>query len=133
MNEKVKNAFRILYTAAILGILAVPAAALAVRESRGGDAAAETGAVNTENRVLAAKPVLHQEDGSLNRDYPTEFDAWFSDSFGLRTQLVTAYSKLSGSIFGVSAEKDVIIGKDGWLYYTPTVPDATGIKGGKIM
>lgn len=128
MNEKVKNAFRILYTAAILGILAVPAAALAVRESRGGDAAAETGAVNTENRVLAAKPVLHQEDGSLNRDYPAEFDAWFSDSFGLRTQLVTAYSKLSGSIFGVSAEKDVIIGKDGWLYYTPTVPDATGVR-----
>ncbi|MBQ9907551.1 MAG: hypothetical protein IJM46_12375 [Oscillospiraceae bacterium] len=128
MHEKMKNAFRILYTAAILGMLAVPAAALAVRESRGGDAADETGSVNTENRVLAAKPALHQEDGSFNRDYLPEFDAWFSDSFGLRTQLVTAYSKLTGTIFGVSTEKDVIIGKDGWLYYTPTVPDATGVR-----
>ncbi|MBP0989460.1 MAG: hypothetical protein J6S92_14460, partial [Oscillospiraceae bacterium] len=66
MHEKMKNAFRILYTAVILGMLAVPAAALAVRESRGGDAADETGSVNTENRVLAAKPALHQEDGSFN-------------------------------------------------------------------
>ena len=128
MNEKMKNTFRILYTAAILGILAVPAAALAVRESRGGDAAEEPGVITAENRVLAEKPSLRTEEGTLNKNYLPEFDAWFSDSFGLRTQLVTAYSKLTGSIFGVSSEKDVIIGKDGWLYYTPTIPDATGVR-----
>ena len=128
MAEKLKNTLRILYTAAVFGILAVPATALAIREARGGDAAAETEAVNTENRVLAQKPSFRNEDQTLNVNYPAEFDAWFSDSFGFRSQLVTAYSKLTGSVFRVSSEKDVIIGKDGWLYFAPTVPDATGVR-----
>lgn len=126
MSEKLKNAFRILYSAAVLGILCVPAAVLTGKECRGTDAGAET--VTAENRVLAEKPSLRTEDGALNPGFPAEFDAWFSDSFGLRTQLVTAYGKLTSGLFGVSSEKDVIIGKDDWLFYTPTVPDATGVR-----
>lgn len=126
MNEKLKNAFRILYAAAVIGILAVPAAVLTVQAHRGNDADPE--AVTAENRVLAEKPLLRTEEGTLNRNYLSEFDAWFSDSFGLRTQLVTAYGSLTSSLFGVSSEKDVIIGKDGWLYFTPTIPDATGVR-----
>lgn len=128
MADKIKNTLRILYAAAVLGILAVPATALTVRELRGDTAANETGENNTENRVLAEKPSFRKEDHTLNLDYPAEFDAWFSDSFGFRSQLVTAYSKLTGNVFHVSSEKDVIIGKDGWLFYTPTVPDSTGVR-----
>ena len=126
MNEKLKNTARILYSALILAVLAVPATVLAVNEHRGGDSETET--VTAENRVLAEKPCLHHEDGSLNKNYTADFDAWFSDRFGLRTQLVTAYGKLTSKLFHVSSEKDVIIGNDGWLYYTPTIPDATGVR-----
>ena len=57
-----------------------------------------------------------------------QYESWFSDRFGLRTQLVTAYGELTGKLFHVSAEKDVVIGKDGWLYFTPTIPDATCVR-----
>lgn len=128
MNDKMKNTLRILYTAVVFGILAVPAVTLAVREACSGNAAEETGVVNAENRVLAQKPSFRTEENKLNVNFPAEFDAWFSDSFGLRSQLVTAYSKLTGKVFQVSTEKDVIIGKDDWLYFTPTIPDATGVR-----
>ena len=111
MAEKLKNTLRMRYTAAVFGILAVPATALAIREAHSGDATAETETVNAENRVLAQKPSLRNEDQTLNVNYPAEFDAWFSDSFGFRSQLVTAYSTLTGSVFRVSSEKAVIIGK----------------------
>lgn len=130
MTDKLKNTLRILYTAAVFGILAVPAIALTVRElkTENENAADEAAVSNAENRVLAEKPAIRNEDNTLNLDYPAEFDAWFSDSFGFRTQLVTAYSKLIGNVFHVSTEQDVIIGKDDWLFFAPTVPDATGVR-----
>ncbi len=127
MNDKIKNALRICYSVAVLGILAVPTIMLTVRECRRDDTAEED-TVNTENRVLAEKPSFLTDEQTLNPNYTTEFDAWFSDSFGLRTQLVSAYGKLTSKLFGVSPAEDVIIGKDGWLYFEPTIEDATGIR-----
>lgn len=126
MMDKLKNAFRIIYSAAVCCVLAVPSAVLIRSELQNPDG--DPDAVTAENRVLADKPQLRTEDGTLNKEFTMQYESWFSDRFGLRTQLVTAYGKLSGKLFGVSSEQDVIIGKDGWLYYTPTIPDATGVR-----
>lgn len=79
-----------------------------------------------ENRQLAEMPVFQDENGNFNRDWNTQFQAYVSDHFGFRQELVRADSKLKANLFHVSAEEDVIIGKDGWLYYTPTVNDYIG-------
>ena len=120
MSEKQKNAARIVYVLAVCGVLSVPSVRLAVQEFQKDEADAEE-TVTAENRVLAEKPALKTEDGVWNRDFPMQYEAWFSDRFGLRTELVTAYGKLTSTLFGVSAEKDVIIGKDDWLFFTPTI------------
>ena len=127
MSEKRKNAARIVYVLAVCGVLSVPSVRLAVQEFQKDEADAEE-TVTAENRVLAEKPALKTEDGVWNRDFPMQYEAWFSDRFGLRTELVTAYGKLTSTLFGVSAEKNVIIGKDDWLFFTPTIPDATGVR-----
>ncbi len=126
MKDKLKNAFRIIYAGAVCCVLAVPSAVLIRSELQNPDADAEE--VTAENRVLADKPQLRTEDGALNKDFTMQYESWFSDRFGLRTQLVTAYGKLTSKLFGVSSEKDVIIGRDGWVYFTPTIPDATGVR-----
>ena len=127
MSEKLKNTARFFYVFAVCGVLAIPAVRLAEQEMRK-DEAGQDEAVTAENRLLAEKPALKTEDGTLNRDFTMQYEAWFSDRFGLRTELVTAYGKLTSKLFHVSTEKDVIIGKDDWLFFTPTIPDATGVR-----
>ena len=111
-----KNAVRIGYAAAVCGALLLPAVLMPFLRSDAG----------AENRTLAEKPALKTEDGSLNRDFFTDAEAWFSDHFALRGQLVTGYGRLTKSLFATSAEPSVIVGKDGWLYYTDTLPDILG-------
>ena len=71
-------------------------------------------------------PPLHTEDGSFNKDWNTQFTAFVSDHFGFHDTLVTANGHLQAELLHTSAEEDVIIGKDGYLYYTPTVNDFLG-------
>ena len=71
-------------------------------------------------------PPLRTEDGSFNKDWNTQFTAFVSDHFGFHDTLVTANGHLQAELLHTSAEEDVIIGKDGWLYYTPTVHDFLG-------
>ncbi|MCR4761027.1 MAG: hypothetical protein K5705_12335 [Oscillospiraceae bacterium] len=124
MNQKIKNTARIGYALLVCAVLCAPVSVLAIQSIN--PDTDETG--NAENRVLAEFPSLHLEDGSLNKDITTQFEAWFSEHFGLRGNLVTAYGDLTRNVFSVSTEKDVIIGSDDWLYYTPTIPDATGVR-----
>ncbi len=77
----------------------------------------------SENRTLAAFPSFVNEDGSFNSKWSTEFQSYVSDHFGFRSELVTADSLLKAKLLHTSAEDDVIIGSDGWLYYSPTVND----------
>lgn len=79
-----------------------------------------------ENRQLAAFPSFTMEDGSFNKEWSTQLQSYVSDHFGFRSALVTADSHLKAKLLHTSAEEDVIIGSDGWLYYTPTVDDFTG-------
>lgn len=81
------------------------------------------------NEVLSAKPVLQQEDGGINMAYLSELTDYVSDHFFLRQELITAGRRLEAAIFRSSGEEDVILGRDGWLFYASTVGDYTGTDG----
>ena len=78
-------------------------------------------AVNTEKRELSEFPALY--DGEWNDDFSEELNTWVQEHIGLRNQMVSANSLLRSRLFGQSATETVIVGKDGWLYYSDTVND----------
>lgn len=123
-HETVRKIAQIGFTAIACTMLAVPGIAMIFQHT----GAQPENAENAENRELAAFPALHTEDGAWNRSYTMQIEAWFRDHFGLRTQMVTQYNALGDSVFRISSNTDVIIGKEGWLYYTPTLNDARGIR-----
>jgi alginate O-acetyltransferase complex protein AlgJ len=69
-----------------------------------------------ENRILAQPP---SRAGSTNWfDFAHAFTAYFDDHFGFRGTLITAQALLKVNLIGVSTSPDILIGKNGWLYYT---------------
>lgn len=51
---------------------------------------------------------------------------WFSDRFAFRQEMVTAWAGINAAVFRTSAEKQVILGEDGWLYYAESLNDYAG-------
>jgi len=97
-----------LLVAAFVIVISVPLAAnLSGRD--GGDAEAE-------NRTLAPFPVLDRSLASMRALGPG-LDAWFSDHFGFRSDLIRWYGESRYFGFGVSPSPMVIRGENGWLYY----------------
>ena len=50
--------------------------------------------------------------------WPGSFKSWFEDHFGFRRQLIRAHALTMFEGLGVSPSPTVLIGKDGWFYYT---------------
>lgn len=82
---------------------------------------AEAGA----NERLPAKPRLTAA-GGLNLYVLTDTADYFAGRFGLRQELITANAALCAAVFGESAQEDVLLGTDGWLYYADTLADYCG-------
>lgn len=78
------------------------------------------------NQILSAPPQLRQRDGSWNLQVLNDSADFLADHFGLRQELVGLWSGLNAKLLASSAEDQVILGKEGWLYYAPTLPDYTG-------
>lgn len=78
------------------------------------------------NEVLTPAPRTTNPDGSFNLDLLPDAADWFSDHFAFRQELVTADSVLKSALFHTSAQPDVTLGENGWLYYTETLDDYTG-------
>lgn len=76
----------------------------------------------SENRELAPAPVLMNEAG-INMNFFGECDSYVSDHIGYRSELVAANTALYTNVFHMSPEDDVIMGTDGWLYYSQTLDD----------
>ncbi len=107
----------LLYSILFFAVCAVPGAMLLHPSGDDGSA---------EKRQLAEMPAFHDEEGNFNQNWSSEFQSYVSDHFGFRKNLVSLDSHLKADLLHVSAEEDVIIGKDGWLFYTPTVNDFLG-------
>lgn len=82
---------------------------------------------NTENRKLKSKPNL---TFSQIENYPKEFDEYYNDHLPLRDKLRTILSSIDYNFLSTSIDSNVIIGKDGWLFYRGdhTIEKLTGIK-----
>lgn len=79
----------------------------------------------TENKTLASLPELAGEQG-INVSFLSELGEYFTDHFAFREALVEADSIISSRVFGVSSADTVLVGKNGWLYYTDTLDDYLG-------
>ena len=76
------------------------------------------------NEVLASAPALRSGE-RWNTRVLSDLSDWLSDRFCLRQELITAHNRLLAALGG-GAAADVIAGRDGWLYYAPTLDDYTG-------
>lgn len=112
-----KNILYRLYAAAFIGICLVPSVFMPA--SKGGS--------DKEKRELAEAPKIKREDGRLNAEFFDDFDNWFSEHFAFRSKLVNLDGRLKSAVFGTSNNENVIVGRDGWLYYGETADDFMNI------
>ena len=74
-----------------------------------------------ENRKIVEFPISRKIDEfSL---FFKDFDLYFKDNFGMRSYLVKLELSLNYFLFQETPMKDVLIGKEGWLYYDPIKND----------
>lgn len=81
---------------------------------------------SAEKRELSAFPSLVTEDGGLNADFCGEVDTYLNEHFSFREQFVTANSLMKATLFQTSAQDQIIVGKNDWLYFSKTLDDYTG-------
>lgn len=102
------------FTALILLVCCVPLAALCIA----GPAPAAA------NEVLPAKPKLIKR-GELNTAFLSDLSDYAAKGFRPRLWCITAWDTLSAAL-GDSANDDVVLGRDGWLFYFTAADDRAG-------
>lgn len=101
------DAAHVLLALVFIGVLAVPLA--------GGLIGKDLPLSPAENRALASCPALPKGVEEI-KNFPKLFEGYYSDHFGLREKLVRWYSSALIKL-GISPSEEVILGKDGWLFY----------------
>lgn len=80
--------------------------------------------VETENRSLSSMPKLF--DNGFNEEFPSQFDDYFSDNFGLRSHFISANSWIYKNLLADSPNEKIIVGKKGYLFFDSTMDDYLG-------
>lgn len=78
------------------------------------------------NESLVPIPRVQEPDGSVNWAFFSDAGDWFAKHFAFRRELITADAALKSTLFKTSAQEQVALGQDGWLYYAETIDDYTG-------
>ncbi|MGM9588079.1 MAG: hypothetical protein ACI3VA_11425 [Candidatus Limivicinus sp.] len=78
------------------------------------------------NEILTTRPSAQNRDGSFNWELLSDFSDYIADRFAFRQEMVTAWSSVNAELFSTSVEEQVILGRDGWLYYRETLDDYLG-------
>lgn len=105
----------LVYIIIMVFVMLVPFIGLCVNQTR----------EDTEKRELAAWPTLRKED-SVNINYLSEMGKWFEDHMAFRQEMITAYAFFLDKVTNYSATDQVVIGKNGWLYFGGSIEDYTG-------
>ena len=79
------------------------------------------------NEILASRPKLLTRDGGFNWGVLSDFSDYMADRFAFRQDFVTAWAWLNAELLSTSVEAQVVLGTDGWLYYSETVDDYMGL------
>jgi hypothetical protein len=69
-----------------------------------------------EKRLPSAFP-RWSEPGVSFKTHLAGVEAWFNDHFGFRKRLIRFHHKWKRSLFKESSFSEVIMGRDGWLFY----------------
>ena len=78
------------------------------------------------NELPVAKPAITNMDGTLNTGYLSQLQTYVANGFFLRLEGITAWDSLAAKVFDTSANEDVLMGPDGWLFYGGAVNDIAG-------
>lgn len=65
------------------------------------------------------------KNGEINDDFGDEFERWFSKSFAFRGAAVDAFTRFRADVLATGNDQ-VIIGKDGFVFFEDTVDSYTG-------
>ena len=107
--KKKKNLTNIIYIVIFLAISIVPLIAFSDKQAAIG------------NETKAAKPRL--SDGT---ELTANVDTYFAQNFGFRNRLVYVQNVLKQNVFRTSGQSEVIVGEDGWLFYSRALDDFLG-------
>jgi hypothetical protein len=105
---------KIIYTVIVCALLALPI--ILFPFVKGGSA---------EKRELSAFPSVVTKD-CFNLNFTKELEVWLSEHFPFREQLISTNNFLKAKLFSSSGEEKVVVGKEGWLYFSETLSDYTG-------
>ena len=78
------------------------------------------------NEIPAAVPRLTKMDGSFNQNVLSDLQNYVANGFFGRLEGITAWDSLTARVFDASANDDVLIGPDGWLFFGAAVNDISG-------
>ena len=78
------------------------------------------------NEAPAAAPKFIRANGAFNENVLSDLQTYMSNGFFGRLNLITAWDGLCAKVFNTSANDDVLIGPDGWLFYGGAVNDISG-------
>ena len=101
------KAIKIVFIVLFVGMLALPF----VFANRGGAAVSEE-----ENRTLNQRPSFIK-DGSLNVAFTYDYEDWFLDNLGFRSQLTDLYAKMQYYVFNNIFDTDMYMGRNGDTIY----------------
>lgn len=111
-RERAKKAGYCIYLIITFFICLIPFLAMGIQERIG----------TTENGEFTALPQPFYETG-FNWNYLQELGEYFDNHFAFRSELVSLDAWVRTSFLNVSPVSDVIVGENGWLYYTATLDD----------
>ena len=74
-----------------------------------------TNNINYEKRVIKDMPIFNFDNIST---YGKEYEEYFNDHFPYRNDIILLNRELKYKLFD-EVEGDVLVGKDGWLFYNP--------------
>lgn len=105
---------KILYAVAICLLLSAPLFLLPFSQDS-----------SAEKRPLSEFPEVVVQ-GKVNTEFFSELDTWLAEHFPFRSAIISTNNLLKATLFGSSDEDQVVVGKDGWLYFSQTLPDYFG-------
>lgn len=69
-----------------------------------------------ENRFLASRADFYNEDGTVNKNFFTDFEEWFGDNIGFRNQFIAANARMQYYLFDRLEENGLyMLGQNGAL------------------
>ncbi len=78
------------------------------------------------NEQVTEFPSFVTEDNKFNQDVFEQMGTYFEKHFAFRPMVISVDAQIQSQVFGVSNLDSVIVGKDGWLYYSSTLNDYLG-------